>query len=311
MKYFKKAFQNADLTKENTRVYGVYKGYHMSVTYSTATGELITIVTYAGGADGAKERIQSAVERAVSSEKKPPKVTVEEHYVLINNPGTFPLKKLCQYAENYVETIIRALSEENCTSGCELCGGNIDVANYEINGGMHVLCAACAKEVVGELEANKQAVRADKSNFVLGVIGALIGSLIGVALWVIIWQLGYIAGIAGALMIVCAMSGYQKLGKALDVKGVIASFVISVIMIFVANQLSWSVMIAMELSKAGLDISFFEINRELFALVEDAGLMGEFIGELVIGYLLFIVAGISYVVQAIKAARGNYKVKKI
>lgn len=311
MNYFKKAFQNAELTKESTRVYGVYKGYHMSVIYGTATGELIATVTYSGGVEGAKERIQSAVERAVSVEKKPPTVTVAEHYVQIHNPGSYPLKKLCEYAENYVETIIKALVEENCTSGCESCGVDVEVANYEINGGMHTLCSECAKEITGEFEANKQAIRAEKSNFVLGVLGAFIGSLIGVVLWVIIWQLGYMAGIAGAAMIVCAMSGYQKLGKALDVKGVIASFLISVVMIFVANQLSWSLLISIELNKVGLEISFFEINRELFALIEEAGLMSDFIGELVIGYLLFILAGISYVVQAIKAARGSYKMKKM
>lgn len=311
MNYFKKAFQGAELTKEKTRVYGVYKGYNMYAMYGTATGELITVVTYNGGVDGAKERIQSAVERAVSVEKKPPVVTVTEHYVRIHNSGSYPLKKLCEYAENYVEVIIKALIEENCTSGCEKCGGNIDVANYEINGEIHILCSECSREVVGELEANKQEIRANKSNFVLGILGAFVGSLIGVALWVIIWQLGYIAGIAGAAMIVCAMLGYQKLGKALDIKGIIASCLISVVMIFVANQLSWSVMVAMELKKFGITIEFFELNRELFALIEEAGLMSDFIGELVIGYLLFIVAGFSYVVQSFKAARGNYKMKKL
>ena len=311
MKYFKKAFEGVELTRENNRMYGVYRGYHISAMYNTSTGELVTVVTYAGGMEGAKERIQASVNQAVSDEKKPPVVTVGEHFVQIHNSGSYPLKKLCQYAEKYVESTIKVLMAENCTSGCQACGESVDVGNYEINGSMHVLCATCAKEIVGKFESNKQQIRANKSNLFPGLFGAFIGSLVGVALWVLIYQLGYLAGIAGAAMIVCAMMGYEKLGKALDVKGVIASFLVTIVMIFVANQLSWALAITIELGKVGIDLSFFEVNGDLFDIVKELDLMGEFIGDLAIGYLLFIVAGISTVINAFKSARGSYNMKKL
>lgn len=311
MKYFKKAFQGAELTRENTRIYGVYRGYHISAKYDTQTGALYTLVTFAGGMEGAKERIQSAVTQAVSDEKKPPIVTVLDHCVQIYNQGSYPLKKLCEYTEKYVESTIKVLVAENCTSGCQECGSDIDVGNYEVNGEMRILCSTCAKEIVGQLESNKQAIRSNKSNFFPGLVGALIGSLIGVALWVLIYQLGYIAGIAGAAMIVCAMIGYEKLGKALDVKGVIVSFLICVVMIFVANQISWSMIIAREYGNVGVHVSFFEVFGDLFDIIDDLDLMADFIGELVIGYLLFIAAGISTVINAFKGARGNYNMKKL
>ena len=55
------------------------------------------------------------------------------------------------------------------------------------------------------------------------MIGAFLGALLGCVLWIIIYRLGYIAGIAGAVIGICAMKGYEMLGKHLDKKGVIGS----------------------------------------------------------------------------------------
>lgn len=56
------------------------------------------------------------------------------------------------------------------------------------------------------------------SNLLLGVIGALFASLLGVGLWVLIGQVGFVAGIAGFVMLKLALGGYQKLGGSLDKK---------------------------------------------------------------------------------------------
>ena len=50
------------------------------------------------------------------------------------------------------------------------------------------------------------------SNVLAGLVGAFLGSLVGVVLWLVVYKLGYIAGISGAVMVICAMMGYNKFG---------------------------------------------------------------------------------------------------
>lgn len=142
-----------------------------------------------------------------------------------------------------------------------------------------------------------------KSNVITGIVGAFIGSLAGVVLWILIYQLGYVAGIAGAVTIICAMLGYEKLGKTLDTKGVWICLILSIIMIFVAQQLAVTLQIVREYKKLGVEISFFDVYRNLFSLLKYADAMGDFMIDLVIGYALFIVASISTIIKAFQGNR--------
>ena len=79
------------------------------------------------------------------------------------------------------------------------------------------------------------------SNPVLGIIGAVIGACIGVVIWVVIYHLGFIAAIGGYAIAAGAMKGYELLGGSLDVKGICFSILVSLLMVFVANYVSWVV----------------------------------------------------------------------
>ena len=45
--------------------------------------------------------------------------------------------------------------------------------------------------------------RTGRVNWITGIVGALVGVAIGVAAWVGIYQLGYIASVAGFIMMIC------------------------------------------------------------------------------------------------------------
>lgn len=139
-----------------------------------------------------------------------------------------------------------------------------------------------------------------KSNFIPGLVGAFLGSLIGVALWVGIYHLGYIAGIAGAVMIVCSFAGYEKLGKGLDVKGIITCVVMSILMLYVAGRISVSLELYLEL-KDYLGGTFFDYYRGMFDLLASVDEVGSFWGDLGMGYFLFVIVSVSYVVRALKS----------
>jgi hypothetical protein len=74
------------------------------------------------------------------------------------------------------------------------------------------------------------------SNMVLGIFGAVLGAAIGGIAWIVIGEFGFIAGLAGYLMMLFAIIGYRKMSGFLDKKGQIISLVIALVMIFLANH---------------------------------------------------------------------------
>ena len=126
------------------------------------------------------------------------------------------------------------------------------------------------------------------------------GSLVGVVLWLVVYKLGYIAGISGAVMVICAMMGYNKFGKKLDLKGIIICVVLCIGMIYISERLSVSMELYQEFSDYGYDVSFFDCYKSMYDVLDAADTMSSFWGELAVGYLLFVVASVSYIINSIR-----------
>lgn len=142
------------------------------------------------------------------------------------------------------------------------------------------------------------------SNILLGIVGAVIGSIIGVALWVAIYYFGYIAAIAGFVMIACAMKGYEILGGALDKKGIIVASIISFIMVFVANHLSWTLDAYVELKKYE-KVSFRDVFNSMPDMIKAFGLQADYLKDLGVGYLLTLIGGVSTIINKFKQVKGK------
>lgn len=142
-----------------------------------------------------------------------------------------------------------------------------------------------------------------KSNLAAGLVGAFLGSLIGAVLWVLIYKLGFIAGLAGAVTAVCALKGYELLGKVLDKKGVICCVIIVVITIFLANKIAWSWEIyEVYTSDFNYEITFFDAFISADEIIEYSELTLDYYKDLLIGYALTIWASYKNIIAAFKGA---------
>lgn len=143
-----------------------------------------------------------------------------------------------------------------------------------------------------------------ESVFITGLIGAIIGSLIGVAAWVLIYKLGFIAGIAGAITAICAMKGYKILGKVLDKKGVILSIIITIVMIYIANRISWAWEIFVVYTKDfGEDITFLDAFLNVDGVVQGSDLTLVYYKDLIIGYILTACASYRNIIHAFRETK--------
>ncbi len=209
-----------------------------------------------------------------------------------------------------MEPVLTYLTTNRYQSGCGCCGaGAAALGCWAINGEVYYLCDACARQISESLQDNQITVKRKKSKFLPGLVGAILGCLIGCIAWVLIYKLGYIAGIAGLIMGVCALKGYELLGGCLDRKGVVACIILMAAGIFFSNQIAWAWDAYSQFSEYG--IGFFDVYQNLWTLIVDSQLEGEFFTDLAIGYGLTALASFANIRNAFRTSAGSYVMKKL
>ena len=119
-------------------------------------------------------------------------------------------------------------------------------------------------------------------NMVTGIVGAFVGVLIGVVLWILIYQMGFIAGIAGFVMMICAFKGFELLGGRINLAGVI--FVL--VAVYFAHNIAIAISVMQE-----LDTSFSSAYQSLSVLRDEVSEFNSaYLHDLLIGYVLTLVA---------------------
>ena len=157
-----------------------------------------------------------------------------------------------------------------------------------------------------------------RSNPLLGIIGAVLFGLIACVVWVLIGMLGYIAYIGGLLMGFCTVTGYRIFGKKFDVYGIICCIIVILLAVFSCNVIIETISLFMGEGGAeaaqllGFD-GFFDVLFNFFSFASradmllglagmDQSIMGEFILNTVIGYVL---SGIGFLICAIPQFRAR------
>lgn len=280
------------------------------MTIFNDNGQYTVQINASSSYDNNNVQLNSFLQRQKDLAKQITEATAYDKYLLLQIKGPALSKNAPDILNTFINPVIDYLISNQYTSGCEYCGTFAEPVDcYEINDRPHNLCQKCKDEVLDSLRQNQQSVIARKSNLVAGLVGAFLGSLLGCILWVLIYKLGYIAGIAGAVIGICAMKGYELLGGHLDKKGVIGSVIIMIVMIYFANNVSWSWEIY-DVFKADYDITFFDAYVSMKDVLIESDLMGSYYGDLIIGYLLTAVASFRNIMNAFKVSTGSFTMKK-
>lgn len=216
-----------------------------------------------------------------------------------------------QWGKNYVPCLdeflrdITAYCRNNqLVQCCESCQGESSLSLYQVDGVGHLFCSSCYASVAEQIQRTKHEKKKRSGNVVGGIVGALLGALIGGVLWVLVYQLGYISAIAGAVMIICALKGYELLGGKLSKAGVIISCIISIAMVLVAEQVSLGIAV-FDAYKDYVEISFFDAFRAVPDFLQEPEIMSSVVRDVIIGYVLMAVGAWGTIRQALKKSSGN------
>ncbi len=148
-----------------------------------------------------------------------------------------------------------------------------------------------------------------KENVVAGLIGALLFSLAGGVLWFLLYQVGFLAGISGAVGVVCAIKGYEIFAKKESLKGVVIAIVAAVLVMVLAWYLCLSLDVYQayqdwyEAGEVDFTLTFGESVMNAYLFLFDSEIALAYFKDLGIGLLLCGVGAFQSVVNATKRVK--------
>lgn len=296
MKFTDLLFQNENFVRQKKLCYGMHKGYY--VTAEMRDTEVFGTVQFKELEDTARQGLVNLLANLMQTHKKTD-LAAYAHSVVIHIRVSTSWKKPAMIMESCMDSIIDYLISVGVGTGCAHCGQNEPLQLNSYGNLSQLICPNCLQAVNQEIQ--KVASRPkEKSSVIPGTVGALLGSLVGVLVWFIIYRLGYISAWSGLVMAVGAMWGYEKLGRALDLKGILISTVIVLAMVYVTNRLCWAYEFMDGINKYGGDVTFGDCFKQLEDLIKEFDLRSEYIRDLVIGYFLTVIGMLSMIVSSIR-----------
>lgn len=153
-------------------------------------------------------------------------------------------KNALSKATGALQEIISALLQRGFENACQICGTSEGVESYFITNAPAHMCPSCYHDYCESNDARRQAENEKKESLIGGIAGAFLGSLLGGACIVLLGQLGYVASLSGLVMGVCALKGYELLGGKLSKKGIVASSLLMLAMVYVSQRVDYAIAVA-------------------------------------------------------------------
>lgn len=180
-----------------------------------------------------------------------------------------------------VSEIASKCEENGVHNCCSYCGNARPLRPAAVDRVPALICQECDGRLSGSGSVQK------KENLPLGIIGAILGTLVGSVLWVVLGQVGFIAGIAGYVIVFCGMKGYGILGRELSKAGIVICVILSFLMIAGAEFVSLAITIYNEMG--GLFApTIWDAFGWIPEMMKESELALAVAKDLVIGYALAI-----------------------
>lgn len=141
-------------------------------------------------------------------------------------------------------------------------------------------------------------IQEKRENAAMGILGALIGGLIGGASIVLFGQLGMISALSGLVLAFCTLKGYALLSGKLSKKGVLVCIAIMLVMPYLADRVSWALVLVRELG-----LLFGDAFLYVHEAVQEFNLETDYWKDLLLLYVFVALGAYSLVQQSFKKGK--------
>lgn len=299
--------KNFVIDTKNKRIYGKMNGFYVVIRQEAYHGKLSHGV-YVWAKQSNTIPGQSPLEFMRSRKSHHLANTHYENSIFM---ATFcPLSHISKGYIASIDAFLKDLTDwllaNDFRVACTSCGTEEQLGFWQVGRGMYLHCPAChevARQRMEELSLTHTS--GQNENMLLGLLGAFLGVLVGAVAWVLIYQIGFIASVTGLIMIVGATKGYEKLAGNLSKKGVILCYILSMVMVFFAQQCCYGIMLSLEYDINILE-GFLAVPE---ALTADKWTRIYFFSELVIGLLLMVCGAFYTVKNRLEDAAGKVNIQ--
>ena len=249
--------------EESGSIYGVQSGYLLLLHETDVKNQFRLSVSVSLNGNPADSEENELVWDDFKSESLPnlSTLSINQYLVSFVVKGAMRKSKTIEKLQTLITDLVAFLETHHFVQVCAYSGQEGPVGLYQLGDSIFLINEESYQLLKSNLQIEVDSYQNQKENVLLGAVGALLGALIGGAVALFIARLGYVAMVAGIVLGICTIKGYEILGRKVSRKGIVISSIWMVITVFLVNQID----LAMEVvSKLGVEFAFaFRAVNEL------------------------------------------------
>ena len=249
--------------EDSRSIYGTQSGYLLFLQETDVKNQFRLCVSVSLNGNPADSEENELVWDEFKSESLPnlSTLSINQYLVSFVVKGAMRKSKTIEKLQTLITDLVAFLETHHFVQVCAYSGQEGPVGLYQLGDSIFLINEESYQLLKSNLQIEVDSYQNQKENVLLGAVGALLGALIGGAVALFIARLGYVAMVAGIVLGICTIKGYEILGRKVSRKGIVISSIWMVITVFLVNQID----LAMEVvSKLGVEFAFaFRVVNEL------------------------------------------------
>ena len=249
--------------EDSRSIYGTQSGYLLFLQETDVKNQFRLCVSVSLNGNPADSEENELVWDEFKSESLPnlSTLSINQYLVSFVVKGAMRKSKTIEKLQTLITDLVAFLETHHFVQVCAYSGQEGPVGLYQLGDSIFLINEESYQLLKSNLQIEVDSYQNQKENVLLGAVGALLGALIGGAVALFIARLGYVAMVAGIVLGICTIKGYEILGRKVSRKGIVISSIWMVITVFLVNQID----LAMEVvAKLGVEFPFaFRVVNQL------------------------------------------------
>ena len=249
--------------EDSRSIYGTQSGYLLFLQETDVKNQFRLCVSVSFNGNPVDSEENELVWDEFKSESLPnlSTLSINQYLVSFVVKGAMRKSKTIEKLQTLITDLVAFLETHHFVQVCAYSGQEGPVGLYQLGDSIFLINEESYQLLKSNLQIEVDSYQNQKENVLLGAVGALLGALIGGAVALFIARLGYVAMVAGIVLGICTIKGYEILGRKVSRKGIVISSIWMVITVFLVNQID----LAMEVvAKLGVEFAFaFRVVNDL------------------------------------------------
>ncbi|WP_049549740.1 hypothetical protein [Streptococcus pseudopneumoniae] len=237
--------------EDSRSIYGTQSGYLLFLQETDVKNQFRLCVSVSLNGNPADSEENELVWDEFKSESLPnlSTLSINQYLVSFVVKGAMRKSKTIEKLQTLITDLVAFLETHHFVQVCAYSGQECPVGLYQLGDSIFLINEESYQLLKSNLQIEVDSYQNKKENVLLGAVALFIA------------RLGYVAMVAGVVLGICTIKGYEILGRKVSRKGIVISSIWMVITVFLVNQID----LAMEVvAKLGVEFAFaFRVVNDL------------------------------------------------